>query len=64
MIVRLQIILTEPEVSAIRALAEVELRPMRDQIRFLLRQDLQRRGLLPELEVLEAPLLPVIEETH
>ncbi len=56
MIVKIRIVLSEDEVSVIQELAEKELRPLKEQIRFLLRQELQRRRLLPEVEI---PVLAV-----
>lgn len=56
MIVRIRIVLSEDEVSEIQELAEKELRPLKEQIRYLLRQELQRRRLLPEAEI---PILTV-----
>ena len=56
MIVRIRIVLSEDEVSVIQELAEKELRPLKEQIRYLLRQELQRRRLLPEAEI---PVLAV-----
>ncbi|NUM45367.1 MAG: hypothetical protein HUU38_11740 [Anaerolineales bacterium] len=56
MIVKLRIVLSEDEVHVIQELAEKELRPMKEQIRYLLRQELQRRQLIPDVEL---PLNPV-----
>lgn len=56
MIVKIRIVLSEDEVSVIQELAEKELRPLKEQIRFLLRQELQRRRLLPDAEI---PVLAV-----
>jgi len=44
---RLQISLSKDEASALARWAMSELRDPREQIRFLVRQELSRRGLLP-----------------
>jgi hypothetical protein len=44
--VRLQIVLDPAEADALAAWAESELRDPRDQIRLVLRRELERRGLL------------------
>jgi len=44
---RLTIDLTEDERQALVKLAEADLRPAQDQIRFLLRSEAERRGLWP-----------------
>ena len=46
--VRLQIGLSMTEADALTRWANSELRDPRDQIRFLLRRELQRRGLLSD----------------
>ena len=46
--VRFQIVLTTAEADALSKLAEINMRDMRDQVRFLLRQELVRSGLLDE----------------
>lgn len=48
MLIRLYIILSEDERLAIQTLAKKDLRSLRDQIRFMLRQNLLRQGLLPD----------------
>lgn len=45
--IRLQIGLTTTEAEALARWAISEMRDPRDQIRFLLQRELQRRGLLP-----------------
>ena len=45
--IRLQIGLSTTEAEALARWAISEMRDPRDQIRFLLQQELQRRGLLP-----------------
>ena len=45
--VRLQVLLDSTEASVLAQWAASELRDPRDQIRLLLHQELQRRGLLP-----------------
>lgn len=47
---RMTIVLSDQEREALRAISQRELRPMRDQARFLLRSELERRGLLQERE--------------
>lgn len=42
------IVLSDREREALRAISQRELRPMRDQARYLLRAELERRGLLQE----------------
>ncbi len=46
MLVKMYIVISENERQAIQEIAEKELRPFREQVRLLLRQELQRRGLL------------------
>jgi hypothetical protein len=46
---RLIIYLTENERHALEKLGEIELRPMKDQAQFLIRQSLEERGLLKPL---------------
>ena len=48
MLVKMYILMSEHERQAIQELAEKELRPFREQVRFMLCQELQRRGLLTE----------------
>ena len=43
---RLMVSLTSSEANALARIADVELRDPREQLRLLLRQELQRRGLL------------------
>jgi hypothetical protein len=50
MLNRLKILLEQPEYSALIHLAEKELRTPADQVRLIVRLDLIRRGLLPEVE--------------
>jgi hypothetical protein len=46
MMVKMCIHISEDELQAIQAFAEKEMRPIREQIRFMLRQDLHRLGYL------------------
>jgi len=46
MLQRLTISLSRLEQQALETIAAIELRDMRDQARFILRQELERRGLL------------------
>jgi hypothetical protein len=48
--VRLKLILEENEYSALFKVPESELRDPTNQLHFILRQDLERRGLLPPEE--------------
>ncbi len=50
MLNHLKILLEQPEYSALIHLAEKELRTPADQVRLIVRLDLIRRGLLPEVE--------------
>ncbi len=45
--IRLRILLEEPEYAAIEKMAEQDFRNPTEQARFILRQELERRGLLP-----------------
>ncbi len=47
MVSRLKILLEQDELNALLEMARGELRPPDEQVRFILRQELQRRGLLP-----------------
>lgn len=47
MLARLTISLTPAESDALRRMVELDFRPPREQLRWLLRQEAQRRGLLP-----------------
>ena len=47
MIQRLTISFTPDERKALQAMAEKDFRPPKDQLRWLLREEAQRRGLLP-----------------
>jgi hypothetical protein len=55
MLNRLKILLEQPEFSALIQLSEKELRTPADQVRLIVRQELIRRGLLPD---------DIIEPTH
>ncbi len=55
MLNRLNILLEQPEYSALIHLAEKELRTPADQVRLIVRLDLIRRGLLPEVETQSTP---------
>lgn len=50
MVNRLTITLEQPEYSALLKVAMSELRAPQDQVRFILRRELERRGLLPPTE--------------
>jgi len=45
---RMTIVLSDEERAALRAISARELRAMRDQARYLLRGELERRGLLQD----------------
>jgi hypothetical protein len=49
----LRVNLNWEEAQALKILAESELRDPRDQVRVIVRQELQRRGLLPMVEFSE-----------
>ena len=49
MLIRRKLILDEPEDAALRKVAFTELRNPDDQARFIIRQELARRGLLSPL---------------
>lgn len=44
---RMVLVLSEPERQALRAMSERDMRFPREQLRYLLRQEAERRGLLP-----------------
>lgn len=44
---RLQVILSDSEAKALARLSYAEMRDPREQIRFIVRSELERRGLLP-----------------
>lgn len=54
---RVTVTLNQPEYSGLLDIAIAELRDPRDQIRFILRQELQRRGVLPKEESHNKPAL-------
>lgn len=56
MMSRIQIYLADDERKALQQLAIDEMRGLRDQIRFVLRQDLERRGLLVYQACEQVPL--------
>ena len=47
---RLTVILSDKEREALQAMAQSQLRPLRDQARYLLREGLIERGLLEQPE--------------
>jgi hypothetical protein len=49
--IRLQVSLSHSEADALARLAASDLRDLRDEVRFLLAQELERRGLLVWSEV-------------
>lgn len=57
-VTRLKLPLEQAEYTALLKVAGDELRNPIDQARFILRQELERRGLLPQIE---SPALPVQE---
>ena len=57
--VNLRIHLTDDVFDALKALSNKELRPIADQIHYILRQELQRSGYLPPTTNSPQPL-PVI----
>ncbi|RLC96637.1 MAG: hypothetical protein DRI77_08315 [Chloroflexi bacterium] len=50
MVNRVVVTLEQPEYSALLKVARVELRDPRDQLRYILRCELERRGLLPPVD--------------
>ena len=50
MSVRIMVILTEEEAIALTQMAEIELREPRDQLRYLLRVEMARRGMITTSE--------------
>ena len=53
MLQRLTINLSAPEQQALEKIAATELRDLREQARFILRQELTRRGLLSDSPLVE-----------
>ena len=51
MITRLQILFSEDELNALQQLANEEMRELRNQIRFVIHQDLKRRGHIREFRL-------------
>ncbi len=56
MINRLRILLDQPEYNALLRLSDQELRYPADEVRLLVRLELIRRGLLPEVETQSTPV--------
>ena len=54
--VRFQIVLDPQEADVLSAWAESEMRDPRDQIRFVLRRELERLGMLPLTHIDEADI--------
>lgn len=54
MVNRLTVTLEQPEYTALLEIADKELRNPADQVRFVLRQELERRGLLPAAAKIDA----------
>ena len=50
MITRLTISFTPAEREALRSMAEIDFRPPKDQLRYLLCQEARKRGLLPSVD--------------
>jgi hypothetical protein len=48
MLLRLMVTLGRGESSALQAMSEADCRPLREQMRYLLREAAQQRGLLPQ----------------
>ena len=46
MYIRIVILVREEELGAVRAMSEADIRTVREQIRYLLREEARRRGLL------------------
>ena len=55
MVNRLKITLDQPEYNALLRLSDRELRSPADEVRLLVRIELIRRGLLPEVEIQSQP---------
>jgi hypothetical protein len=51
---RISLNIPESEHRAIEELAKKEVRPIRDQIRFMIKESLEQRGLLTNQECIEA----------
>ncbi len=47
---RLTVTLSDQERKALRIVAESEMRALNDQARYILRRELERRGLLPSID--------------
>ncbi len=60
MVKRLTIDLTEDERQALVKLAQADMRPAKDQVRFLLRLEAERRGLWP-MPITKMPAAPEYE---
>jgi hypothetical protein len=56
MITRLTVSFTPEERQALQAMAETDIRPPKEQVRWLLRQEAKRRGLLSSLETQRAKM--------
>ena len=46
MFTRLVVVVTDDELCALQTMSEAEMRSVREQLRFLLREEARRRGLL------------------
>ena len=55
MLQRLTITFDRDERQALDAIATSEMRPIKDQIRWIIRQEAERRGLLPRTKEAEEP---------
>ena len=55
MLNRLKILLEQPEYSALIRLSEREMRTPADQVRLIVRLELIRRGMLPEVDTQSTP---------
>jgi hypothetical protein len=63
MFTRLMVVVTHDELCALRAMSEADIRSLREQLRFLLREEARRRGLLePQSYRVSAACLPERQE--
>jgi hypothetical protein len=63
MLTRLVVFVTDDELCALQAMSEADIRRIREQLRFLLREEARRRGLLePQSHGLPTACLPGRQE--
>ena len=63
MFTRLVVVVTDDELCALQTMSEAEMRSIREQLRFLLREEARRRGLLePQSQGLATARPPAREE--